>query len=63
MVWGVSAYMTRPMSHTDDMPKLSRSVLQREGLWKKNAKFVMLSGTPILTPGTTNLLKVYEVKS
>jgi pyruvate kinase len=63
VVWGVKAFVVKPMSHTDDMPKLAKAPLKQEGLWKNKSKFVMLSGTPILTPGTTNLLKVYEVKS
>jgi len=63
VVWGVSPHLTRLMTHTDDMPKLAKTVLKQQKLWKRNARFVMLSGTPILKPGTTNLIKVIEVKS
>lgn len=62
VVWGVRPHLIRPMKHTDDMPQLARPILKRMGLWKKGVRFVMLSGTPILQPGTTNLLKVFEVK-
>jgi len=63
VVWGVTPALTRKMKHTDDMPRLSKPILTKRGLWKKSAKVVMLSGTPVAKPGSTNLVKVYEVKS
>lgn len=62
LVWGVTAYQCKRMRHTDEMPRLSKSCLRKEGLWKKDARIVMLSGTPIAQPGSTNLLKVHQVQ-
>jgi len=44
------------------MPALSRPVLTEFKMWRKGTRFVMLSGTPVAKPGTTNLVKVHEVK-
>jgi pyruvate kinase len=62
LVWGVTPFTCRKMNHTDEMPRLSKTCLSKYGLWKKDAKIVMLSGTPIAQPGSTNLLKVYEIQ-
>lgn len=62
IVWGVVPGKIRKMKHTDDMPSLSKKILQQYKLWKKKARIVMLSGTPVSRPGSTNLAKVYEVK-
>lgn len=62
ILWGVIPAITKKMKHTDDMPMLSKQALQNFKLWKKGSKIVMLSGTPIAKPGSTNLLKVYEIK-
>ena len=62
IVWGVIPAQTKPMKHPDEMPELARGVLQTMKRWKKNSRVVMVSGTPVLKPGTTNLLKVHEIK-
>lgn len=63
IVWGVIPAITKVMKHTDEMPKLSQNVLKRLGLWKKGRRIVFLSGTPVARPGSTNLLKIHEIKS
>lgn len=63
VVWGVTPSLTGGMKHTDDMPKLSRPVLQRFNLWKPKSHIVMLSGTPVAKPGSTNLLKIHQIKA
>lgn len=60
--WGVFPEKTKKMVHTDDMAKLSKPSLKKFGLWKKKNQVVMLSGTPVRKPGSTNLLKVFEIK-
>ncbi len=60
--WGVIPSVTRKMHHTDEMPNLSRPVLERYGLWRPRSFVVILSGTPVSRPGTTNLLKIHEIK-
>ncbi|PIR22381.1 MAG: pyruvate kinase [Deltaproteobacteria bacterium CG11_big_fil_rev_8_21_14_0_20_45_16] len=62
VVWGVIPGIIRKMKHTDEMPALSRPVLTEFKMWRKGTRFVMLSGTPVAKPGTTNLVKVHEVK-
>lgn len=61
VVWGVTPSLTRRMKHTDDMTKLSKQVLKKFSLWKPKAKIIMLSGTPLHRPGSTNLLRIHEV--
>lgn len=61
--WGVIPALTKPMKHTDDMPKLCRDVLKKNAKWKKDDCVVMLSGTPVSKPGSANLLKIHRVTS
>lgn len=60
--WGVIPAVIRKMKHTDEMPQLAKPILKRFGKWKRNSKIAMLSGTPVAKPGSTNLLKVLDVK-
>lgn len=62
IVWGVVPAKTSGLEHTDDMLKLSKAPLSKHGLWKKGRKLVILSGTPVAQPGSTNLLKVLEIQ-
>lgn len=62
VVWGIIPAITRQMKHTDEMPLLSKAVLRRFGLWKSKTHIVILSGTPVARPGSTNLLKVHLIK-
>jgi pyruvate kinase len=62
VVYGVIPSLIRVMKHTDEMPLLSKPVLKRYGLWKSKTHIVILSGTPVARPGSTNLLKLHLVK-
>ncbi|MDB5037795.1 MAG: pyk, partial [Bacteriovoracaceae bacterium] len=62
VVWGVIPSIIRQMKHTDEMPVLSKPALKLFGLWKPKTHLVILSGTPVARPGSTNLLKVHLVK-
>ncbi|TVQ77796.1 MAG: pyruvate kinase [Bradymonadales bacterium] len=61
--WGVTPALSDQLKHTDDMPRLSKKVLRKHRLWKKGSRIVMLSGTPVAKPGSTNLLKVHEIQT
>lgn len=60
--WGIIPRTTKVMKHTDEMPLLSRIALEKFGLWKAKSHIVILSGTPVSRPGSTNLLKVHLIK-
>lgn len=62
VVYGVIPSLIRSMKHTDEMPLLSKPVLKKFGLWKPKTHIVILSGTPVSRPGSTNLLKLHQVK-
>ncbi len=62
VIWGVVPALTQIMKHTDEMPALSKRVLTRHKLWKPRTHIVILSGTPVARPGSTNLLKVHYIK-
>ncbi len=62
VVWGVIPSITRQMKHTDEMPLLSKPVLKRFKLWKPRSHIIILSGTPVARPGSTNLMKVHLIK-
>ncbi|MBN8555797.1 MAG: pyruvate kinase [Deltaproteobacteria bacterium] len=63
VVWGVIPATTKVMKHTDEMPELCKRVLQKYNRWKSNSFIVILSGTPVARPGTTNLLKIHHIKN
>lgn len=60
--WGVVPAITKIMKHTDEMPKLSKVALQKYGLWKLKSHIVILSGTPVARPGSTNLIKIHQIR-
>jgi len=62
IVWGIIPSITKIMKHTDEMPRLSKVALEKVGLWKPKSHIVILSGTPVARPGSTNLLKIHEIK-
>ncbi len=62
IVWGIIPAITKAMKHTDDMPRLSKVILEKVGLWKSKSHIVILSGTPVARPGSTNLMKVHTIE-
>jgi pyruvate kinase len=60
--WGVVPRLTTSMKHTDQMPDLAKKALLPTGLWKAKNFVVILSGTPVAKPGSTNLMKVHLIK-
>jgi pyruvate kinase len=63
VVWGVIPAIVSTMKHTDQMPILARKTLERYSLWKNRSQIVILSGTPVARPGSTNLLKIHHIKN
>ncbi len=62
LVWGVHATVfTGAVSMTEAVNKAMQAAL-REGLAKSGEEIVVLAGVPFGRPGTTNALRVAEVK-
>ena len=61
VVGGVIPKVVRMMKHTDEMLSLSKPAIKSLKLWKPKSHVLMLSGTPVAQPGSTNLLKIHEM--
>ncbi len=57
LVWGVHPLLSEPVESTDAMLALCRTLAQREGLVRKGDAVVIAAGSPIGTPGSTNLIQ------
>ncbi len=60
--WGVIPALVTPFSDTEHMFALAGSWVLERGLARRGDRLVVTAGTPLGTPGSTNLLKVIEVK-
>lgn len=60
--WGVLPALVTPFSDTEHMLALAGSWVLERGLARRGDRLVVTAGTPLGTPGSTNLLKVIEVK-
>jgi len=54
--------LVTPFSDTEHMFALAGSWVLERGLARRGDRLVVTAGTPLGAPGTTNLLKVIEVK-
>ncbi|WP_062073284.1 pyruvate kinase [Demequina sediminicola] len=59
--WGVSAELVDRVESTDEMVNLVDSYLKREGKAVDGDYVVVVSGTPVGIPGTTNSIFVHKV--
>ncbi len=57
LVWGVHPLLSEPVESTEAMLALCRTLAQREGLVRKGDAVVIAAGSPIGTPGSTNLIQ------
>jgi pyruvate kinase len=60
--WGVLPTLATPFSDTEQMFDLARSWALEYGLARQGDRLVVTAGVPVGTPGSTNLLKVIEIK-
>jgi pyruvate kinase len=59
--WGVTTELTEAVDDIDAMIALATERVKAAGLAKSGDTVVVLAGTPVWVPGTTNLLQVEEV--
>ena len=62
LFWGVHTLILNQLDNVDDMIDACEQLLKNKKIVKKKQKFVFIAGVPVGTPGSTNLLKVHEVK-
>ena len=60
--WGVIPTLVTSFSDTEQMFDLARSWALEQGLARQGDRLVVTAGVPVGTPGSTNLLKVIEIK-
>jgi len=62
VVWGVTPLRIEQAKSTDEMIELTIEKAMEEGYVRHGDTVVITAGVPIGVPGTTNLIKVHEVK-
>ena len=62
LVWGVVPVRMKRTKSTDEMINLAIEEAKKRGLVKEGERVVMTAGIPVGVPGTTNMIKVHEVK-
>ena len=62
VVWGVIPLRIEQAQSTDEMIELAIDKAMKEGYVKHGDTVVITAGVPVGIPGTTNLIKVHEVK-
>lgn len=62
LYWGMEPRLTPEMATTDQMVEYVARALRREGVVKPGDRIVVTAGTPVGQPGSTNFIKVHEVK-
>lgn len=60
--WGIRTVLVREALDTDSMVIMARKIALEHGFAKKGEIIVIISGTPIGRPGTTNLMNIHQIK-
>ena len=60
--WGVIPALVVPFEDTEEMFGLSGSWLLDQGLARQGDRVIVTAGVPVGVPGTTNLVRVIEIK-
>jgi pyruvate kinase len=63
LVWGVHSAVSPDVSSVDEMVSVACEIAQREGFAKPGDQVAIAAGMPFGTPGTTNLLRIAEIKA
>lgn len=61
LYWGVKPAVIRPLSNTDEMIREVEKSLLRNKTVRKGDRIVITAGSPLLTRGKTNLLKLHTI--
>jgi pyruvate kinase len=61
MTWGVEAFKTAPVEHTDEMVRQVDEELLRIGRVKEGDLVVIIAGSPPGIPGSTNALRIHRM--
>jgi len=60
--WGVIPALVAPFSDTEEMFDLAEFWVLDQGLARQGDRVIVTAGVPAGIPGTTNLVKVIEIK-
>ena len=60
--WGVHPVLIQRPADTDDMFEKASQVAKNEGLVKTGDKIIVVAGLPVGKKGTTNLMRIQEIK-
>ncbi len=63
LVWGLHCVETPDPANTADMVNFAERVARSEGYASDGDRVIVCAGVPFKTPGTTNMLRVFELKS
>lgn len=63
LVWGLHCVETADPANTADMVNFAERVARSEGYASDGDRVIVCAGVPFKTPGTTNMLRVFELKS
>src|SRR5271165_3707962 len=61
LIWGVETFIVPMMDHTNEMVHQVEAVLLDIGRCEKGDKLVIVSGSPLGSPGKTNSLRVHRI--
>ena len=62
ILWGVTPFLMKEVDNTDELINTSIEIAQQKELISKGDYAVITAGVPINVKGTTNFLKIHEVK-
>ncbi|MGA7327308.1 MAG: pyruvate kinase [Rhodomicrobium sp.] len=62
MVWGLHCVETPDPANTADMVNFAERVARAEGYASDGDRVIVCAGVPFKTPGTTNMLRVFDLK-
>jgi len=61
LTWGVEAFKTLPVEHTDEMVRQIDEELLRGGHVSEGDLVVVIAGSPPGIPGSTNALRIHRI--
>ena len=62
LIWGINSVFIDSHDETEDMFDFISKLLMRKGYVKKGDKYIITAGSPVGISGSTNMLKIHEVK-